>query len=481
MMCTIDGAKYPSFTEDTMFGDSGASCHIVNCDNGMYQVEKIHESIGGIGSDVKATKKGKLRSLIKQADGTSTVKVFHVKYCERANKNLFSITQELSKGAKLGSDDLNNITLNYPDGSKITFDRRIKTRDGWVGGVDVVPIIDDVAKLSRDETKAKPVKSSVKEKAININEYHCALGHPCEATTRATAKAFGVRLVGQFKPCEDCALGKAKAKKISKVQVKRASKPGSRLCIDISSPSTKSIGGKSHWLLVVDDCTDYAWSFFLKQKSETKDIMIALIKELKQAYDIEVKTIRCDNSGENNALQRSCKQEGLGIAFEYTAPNTPQQNGRVERRFPTLYGRIRAMLRNINISINYKRLWAEAANTATDLSNMLLKQGETTNSFHKFFGKGVKSIIPMNSAKTFGEMVVVTDCNNVKAKLDDRGKTCIWLGYAKDHAIGTYRVYNPKTNKVSLTRDVTFLRESHNDWVAEEEPASVLEIESKMK
>ena len=32
MMCTIDGAKYPSFTEDTMFGDSGASCHIVRED-----------------------------------------------------------------------------------------------------------------------------------------------------------------------------------------------------------------------------------------------------------------------------------------------------------------------------------------------------------------------------------------------------------------------------------------------------------------
>jgi hypothetical protein len=131
-----------------MFGDSGASCHIVNSDNSMYQVERIHESIGGIGSDVKATKKGKLQSLIKQADGTSTIKVLQVKYCARANENLFSITQELSKGAKLGSDDINNITLDYPDGSKITFDRRIKTRDGWVGGVDVVPIINDVAKLS---------------------------------------------------------------------------------------------------------------------------------------------------------------------------------------------------------------------------------------------------------------------------------------------------------------------------------------------
>ena len=82
----------------------------------------------------------------------------------RANNNLFSITQELSKGAKLGSDDVNNITLNYPDGSKITFDWCIKTRDGLVGGVDVVQIINDVAKLSQDEMKGKPIKSSAKDK-----------------------------------------------------------------------------------------------------------------------------------------------------------------------------------------------------------------------------------------------------------------------------------------------------------------------------
>ena len=31
-----------------------------------------------------------------------------------------------------------------------------------------------------------------------------------------------------------------------------------------------------------------------------------------------------------------------------------------------------------------------------------------------------------------------------------------------------------------LTRDVTFLRESHNDWVAEEEPELVLEIEDEI-
>ena len=41
---------------------------------------------------------------MKQAKGTITIKVLLVKFCARAKENLFSITQELSKGAKLDSD-----------------------------------------------------------------------------------------------------------------------------------------------------------------------------------------------------------------------------------------------------------------------------------------------------------------------------------------------------------------------------------------
>jgi len=47
----------------------------------------------------------------------------------------------------------------------------------------------------------------------------------------------------------------------------------------------------------------------------------------------QVKFIRCDNAGENVQLEEASKEEGLGVVFEYTAPNTPQQNGRVERGF----------------------------------------------------------------------------------------------------------------------------------------------------
>jgi transposase InsO family protein len=34
----------------------------------------------------------------------------------------------------------------------------------------------------------------------------------------------------------------------------------------------------------------------------------------------------------------------MHFKFEYTAPGTPQQNGKIERKFATLYGMNRAML-----------------------------------------------------------------------------------------------------------------------------------------
>ena len=90
-----------------------------------------------------------------------------------------------------------------------------------------------------------------------INEYHKAFGHPPETITHETAHAEGVLLKGKFKPCEDCALGKARQANVSKRFVPRSSNRGEQLFLDISSPSTRSMGGKWHWLLVVDDCIDY--------------------------------------------------------------------------------------------------------------------------------------------------------------------------------------------------------------------------------
>jgi len=54
--------------------------------------------------------------------------------------------------------------------------------------------------------------------------------------------------------------------------------------------------------------------------------------------------IRCDNTGENRALEIACIDKELGIVFEYTAPGTPQQNGIVERAFATTLGKTRVIM-----------------------------------------------------------------------------------------------------------------------------------------
>jgi hypothetical protein len=82
-----------------------------------------------------------------------------------------------------------------------------------------------------------------------------------------------------------------------------------------------------------------------------------MIKHLKQTENIEVKVLRCDNAGENKATETMCIAEGLGIKYEYTAPDTPQHTGRVESKLATLYGRMRSMMNAANLDGFYARAY----------------------------------------------------------------------------------------------------------------------------
>ncbi len=71
--------------------------------------------------------------------------------------------------------------------------------------------------------------------------------------------------------------------------------------------------------------------------------MMGFIKKLQEIGN-PVRFIRCDNAGENGTLKKQIDNDGRNIKFEFTARNTPQQNGKVERAFATLYCRMRAMM-----------------------------------------------------------------------------------------------------------------------------------------
>jgi hypothetical protein len=87
-------------------------------------------------------------------------------------------------------------------------------------------------------------------------------------------------------------------------------------------------------------------SFFLSAKSELSHTVIQWIKTFQKDHEVEVKYIKLDNAGENTTLQKEVEEnKELKIKFEFTAPYTSQQNGKIERKFTTLWGKVHTMLK----------------------------------------------------------------------------------------------------------------------------------------
>ena len=111
-----------------------------------------------------------------------------------------------------------------------------------------------------------------------------------------------------------------------------------------------------------------------------------LIKKLSDQHGIKIKVIRCDNAGENKKMEEACDKLGLGTKFEYTAVGTPQQNGRIERKFATLYGRVRSMMIDAGIKEELRqKLWAEAASICVDLNNILVNNKRDRSVYQAFY------------------------------------------------------------------------------------------------
>ena len=225
----------------------------------------------------------------------------------------------------------------------------------------------------------------------------------------------------------------------------------------ILAPLNKLAEGETVWLIGVDEFSDCSHSFFLSKKSDQIKMIPMWIKGLSRNYGIEIKRIRLDSSGENRSLQKECDKQNLGVIFEFTEPGTPQQNSVVERKILTLVGRPRAML--IQAGINSKEkgeFWCEVISTATNLDNIMVRPDRKKSLYTLFYNKDAKF---MKHLTSFGEMAVVAPYmkKKMRSKLDNRGKTCMFVGYADDHSGDVYRFLNINTKRIIMSRGARWL------------------------
>ena len=124
-----------------------------------------------------------------------------------------------------------------------------------------------------------------------------------------------------------------------------------------------------------------------------------------------------------------------------------------------------------------KSLWSKCASTIVHVENIITKKKGEKCAYEK-----LKNKMPAyaKNLRTFGEMAVVKDNGSMmKGKLKNRGIVAMFVGYSEKHASKVYRFLKLDTNRIILSRDVTWLNKMYGDYNQNEEE-SELEIEIDM-
>ena len=143
--------------------------------------------------------------------------------------------------------------------------------------------------------------------------------------------------------------------------------------------------------------------------------------------------------------------------MEYTARVTPQQNSIVEKKFDTLYCRGKAMMNAANVPLHKRYiLFREVLHTATLLDGLRIIElnGKEATRFEHWNGEITRFAYHL---RIWGEAGVVKLKQVGAPKLEDRGKICMMVGYATNHAGDCYHMYDDNTQRVHVTRDITWL------------------------
>ncbi|KXJ79430.1 hypothetical protein RP20_CCG026207 [Aedes albopictus] len=180
----------------------------------------------------------------------------------------------------------------------------------------------------------------------------------------------------------------------------------------------------------------------------------------------KIKCLRTDNGLEYLGQQFQDFLKKSGIRHERTVPYNPQQNGSSERMNRTIEEKARCLLADSGLD---KRFWAEAASTAVYLANRSPTKGSPATPLEMFFGKRPN----LSHLRVFGSKVMAYVPKEKRKKWDAKSIPCVLVGYA-EYTKG-YRVFNPVTKQVFVSRDIIILSEACQAGHAEAEVAPYCE------
>ena len=248
--------------------------------------------------------------------------------------------------------------------------------------------------------------------------------------------------------CTGCALGKHHRSPFPTVGRTRAARPGQLIHSDLCGPMNHfSIKGARYFLLFKDDFSGYRVIHFLKEKSEVFGHFKDFVARCRRETGHDVTTFRTDNGGEfvNSAFSTWLRSQG--IQHQTSAPYCPEQNGVAERDNRTIVEAARSMLHGHQLPL---KLWAEAVNTAVYILNRVSSRTIASTAYEAWHGQTPD----LSHFRAYGCKAFMFIPDQNRKKLDAKSIECILVGYCENQK--AYRLFDPTTNSIRISRDVLF-------------------------
>ncbi|KAK2355926.1 putative mitochondrial protein [Trifolium repens] len=258
--------------------------------------------------------------------------------------------------------------------------------------------------------------------------------------------------------CDICMKGKQSRLPFVKETSKRACAALEVIHSDVCGPfEVPSLGGSKYFITFVDEFTRMIWLFTIKLKSEALSVFKNLKILIEKESEKSIKILRTDGGGEYTSkdFEDFCKDEG--ITHEVTPPYTPQHNGLAERRNRTVLNMARSMIKQKSLP---HKFWGEAVTTAAYILNKCPTKKLRMVPEEAWCGRkpSVKHL------RVFGSLCYKHVPDARRTKLKDKSEIMILIGY---HPTGAYKLLDPMTNKVHISRDVIVNEAEQWKWEVE--------------
>nr|GEY11540.1 retrovirus-related Pol polyprotein from transposon TNT 1-94 [Tanacetum cinerariifolium] len=265
--------------------------------------------------------------------------------------------------------------------------------------------------------------------------------------------------------CEGCLFGKHARSSFPKESISRAKEPLQLIHTDLCGLITSPSHGKNlYFMLFIDDYSRKTWVYFLKEKYQAFEAFMTFKAMVEKEKGLKIKSMRSDRGGELllKEFNKFCKDNGIRRFL--TSPYSPQQNRVVERKNRTILNMVRSMLKTKKMPNEF---WAEAVDCAVYLLNRCPLKSLDNKTPQKAWN-GLKPTV--SHLHVFGSIAYVHVPSQRRLNHDDRSDKHVFVGYDKQSK--GYKLYNPVTRKVVVSRDVEFNEEGSWDL-------SIQESESK--